>query len=206
MKILKLLSFILVLSMMTSMFFACDTGDAEDDIDIPERELHTVTVAFQIKDQTGKTVIDVPEYTYKGHAEPTILNVLDTYLSVVADWTCKIDKYNTITQIGGMKANKNNADYWGFVTNVTGELTEELTSKRNGDADKNIAPQELSSEEIKGCFQVKTTVDKNGNETVVPAVGLSLEQIKKSQSDGAMKDAFLVDGAQFTVILFVSED
>jgi len=206
MKILKLLSLILVLSMVTSMFFACDTADTDDDIDIPERELHTVTVSFQIKDQTGKTVIDVPEYTYKGHAEPTILNVLDTYLSVVADWTCKIDKYNTITQIGGMKANKNNGDYWGYVTNVTGELTEELTNKRNGNADKNIAPQELSSEEIKSCFQVKKTVDKNGNETVTQAVGLSLEQIKKGKSDGAMKDAFLVDGAQFTVILFVSED
>ena len=116
MKILKILSFVLVLSMITCVFFSCDAGNAGDaDVAIPERDLYTVTVSFQIKDSTGKTVIEAIDYTYKGHAEPTILNVLDTYLAVEEDWVCKIDKNNTITQIGGMKANKNNGDYWGYV-------------------------------------------------------------------------------------------
>ena len=34
---------------------------------------------------------------------------------MVADYVCKVDKTNSITQIGGMKANKNNGEYWGFV-------------------------------------------------------------------------------------------
>ena len=197
MKILKILSFVLVLSMITCVFFSCDAGNAGDaDVAIPERDLYTVTVSFQIKDSTGKTVIEAIDYTYKGHAEPTILNVLDTYLAVEEDWVCKIDKNNTITQIGGMKANKNNGDYWGYVSNVKGELTDELKAKRNGDEEKNVAPEALTVEEIASCYTIKD----------MQAIGLSLEQIKKNQSEGALKDAFLLDGAQFTVILFVSED
>ena len=195
MKIIKLLSFVLVLSMISCVFLACDgSGSGSSDIEVPERELYTVTVSFQIKDPTGKTQVEAINYTYRGHAEPTILNILDTYLSVEAGWVCKIDKTNTITQIGGMKANKNNGDYWGFVSNVSGQLTEELKTKRAGDDGK--APESLTAEEIASCFTLK---DKE-------AINLSLEQIKKSLSDGAMKDAFLIDGAEFTVILFKSED
>ncbi|MBR3879448.1 MAG: hypothetical protein IKJ24_04915 [Clostridia bacterium] len=197
MKIVKILSFVLVLSMITCVFFSCDAGGAGDaDVAIPERDLYKVTVSFQIKDSTGKTVIEAIDYTYKGHAEPTILNVLDTYLAVEEDWVCKIDKNNTITQIGGMKANKNNGDYWGYVSNVKGELTDELKSKRNGDEEKNVSPEALTVEEINSCFTIKD----------MQAIGLGLEQIKKNQSEGALKDAFLIDGAEFTVILFVSED
>ncbi len=196
MKILKLLSLVLLLSMITCVFFSCDADNSDADIDIPERDIYTVKVSFQIKDPTGKTVIEAIDYTYKGHAEPTILNVLDTYLAVEADWVCKIDKTNTITQIGGMKANKNNGDVWGYVSNVSGQLTDELKSKRNGDEEKKIAPEALTAEEIASCFKLKET----------PAIGLSLEQIKKSQGEGSLRDAFLIDGAQFTVILFVSED
>ena len=196
MKIIKLLSFILVLSMLSCMFFACDSGSGASDLSVPERHLYEVTVSFQIKDPTGKTQIEAIDYTYRGHAEPTILNVLDTYLSVEAGWVCKIDKTNTITQIGGMKANKNNGDYWGFVSNVSGQLTDELKSKRAGNEEKSVAPKALTVEEIASCFKLKDT----------SAINLNLEQIKKSLSDGSMKDAFLVDGAEFTVILFKSED
>ncbi len=197
MKILKLLSFVLVLSMITCVFFSCDGAGAGDaDVVIPERDIYTVTVSFQIKDATGKTQIEAIDYTYKGHAEPTILNILDTYLSVEADWVCKIDKTNSISQIGGMKANKNNGDYWGFVSNVSGQLTDTLKEKRNGDEDKKVAPQALTAEEIASCFTIKDTA----------AINLSVEQIKKSLGDGALKDAFLVDGAQFTVMLIKSSE
>ena len=197
MKILRLLSLVLVLSMITCVLFSCDSGSSGDvDIAIPERDIYTVTVSFQIKDSTGKTQVEAIDYTYKGHAEPTILNILDTYLSVEADWVCKIDKTNTITQIGGMKANKNNGDYWGYVSNVSGNLTEELKAKRSGNEDKKVAPEALTAEEIASCFSLKDT----------SAINLNLEQIKKGLGDGALKDAFLIDGAQFTVILITSED
>ena len=197
MKILRLVSLVLVLSMITCVFFSCDSGSSGDvDIAIPERDIYTVTVSFQIKDSTGKTQVEAIDYTYKGHAEPTILNILDTYLSVEADWVCKIDKTITITQIGGMKANKNNGDYWGYVSNVSGNLTEELKGKRSGDEDKKVAPEALTAEEIASCFSLKDST----------AINLNLEQIKKGLGDGALKDAFLIDGAQFTVILITSED
>ena len=197
MKILRLLSLVLVLSMITCVLFSCDSGSSGDvDIAIPERDIYTVTVSFQIKDSTGKTQVEAIDYAYKGHAEPTILNILDTYLSVEADWVCKIDKTNTITQIGGMKANKNNGDYWGYVSNVSGNLTDELKAKRSGNEDKKVAPEALTAEEIASCFSLKDT----------SAINLNLEQIKKGLGDGALKDAFLIDGAQFTVILITSED
>ena len=117
MKFVKILSVILVLAMLCCAFIACDSeGKGDDvDIDLPERNFYDIKVSFQIKDATGKTQIEAIDYNYKGHAEPTMLNILQTYLSVVEDWTCKIDKTNSITQIGGMKANKNNGEYWGFV-------------------------------------------------------------------------------------------
>lgn len=117
MKFIKILSVILVVTLICCAFIACEKeGDGDDiDIDLPERDFYNITVSFQIKDATGKTQIEAIDYNYKGHSEPTMLNILNTYLSVVEDWTCKIDKTNSITQIGGMKANKNNGEYWGFV-------------------------------------------------------------------------------------------
>ena len=128
MKFAKILSVVMVLALLCCTFIACDdSGDGEDiDIDLPEREFYNITVSFQIKDATGKTQIEAIDYNYKGHAEPTILNILETYLSVVQDWTCKIDKTNSITQIGGMKANKNDGEYWGFVNGAINLSKEDI--------------------------------------------------------------------------------
>ncbi len=115
MKTVKIISIFLILAMLSCTFIACESGD-DMDINLPEQDsFYELTVSFQIKDSTGKTQIEARDYVYKSHAEPTVLNIVDTYLAVVQDWTCKIDKNNTITQIGGMKINKSNGDYWGFV-------------------------------------------------------------------------------------------
>ena len=116
-KLIRILAAIMAITALSCMFVACDNKDEDEDIELPERKLFEVTVSFQIKGADGVTVLEETDYTYKGHSEPTILNVVKNYLSVVADWTCKIDKNNTITQIGGMKAN-NKDNYFGFVTNV----------------------------------------------------------------------------------------
>lgn len=172
MRIVKILSLALVICLLSCTFIACDEGGNNgSDYQLPEREFYDIHVSFQIKDSTGKTVIEAQNYNYKSHAEPTILNVVDTYLSVVEDWTCKIDKTNTITQIGGMKANKNNGDYWGFVTNA-------VTNSSTGD----VTLSDMS------------------------ALNLSVEQINKYKSDGKMSATLLTEGAEFTVMLFVSED
>ncbi len=115
MKNVKIISAFLILAMIGCIFIACDSGD-DVEVNLPQQEnFYELTVSFQIKDSTGKTQVEAKDYVYKSHAEPTVLNIVDTYLAVVQDWTCKIDKNNTITQIGGMKINKSNGDYWGFV-------------------------------------------------------------------------------------------
>ncbi|MBE6584186.1 MAG: hypothetical protein E7649_04270 [Ruminococcaceae bacterium] len=186
MKTMKIVSLLLVIATLCCTFISCDTEEVGN-TDLPEREFYTVTVSFQIKSADYKTQIDVKDYTYKGHAKPTILTVLNSYLSIVEEWTCKIDKENTLTQIGGMKANKKNGDYWGFVTNV----------------------ENVYEENDKG----DTVMDENGNPVIkeiklkdMSAIDLSREQIKKYESDEKMGNIVLMDGAEFTVILFKSEE
>ena len=158
MRLAKILSLVLVMAMLCCSFIACEGGsEGEDlDIDLPERDFYTVTVSFQIKDPTGKTVIEALDYKYKGHDEPTIINVVETYLNVVADWTCKIDKTNTLMQIGGMKANKNNGEYWGFVM-----------CKRDADGNIKSGALNLSLEQIKKNLndgKMGDTLVQNGDE------------------------------------------
>lgn len=118
MKITKLLSVFLAISMLACMFVACDMGGSlsdEDAPDLPDRDFYDITVSFQIKNAAGETYLNAENYNYKSHAEPTILNIVDHYLAVVAEYTCKIDDQGTLIQIGGMKADKNKGDFWGFV-------------------------------------------------------------------------------------------
>ena len=119
-KLIRFLAAIMAFAALSCMFVACDNKDEDEDIDLPERELFEVTVSFQIKGADGITVLEETDYTYKGHSEPTIVNVVNNYLSVVAGWVCKVDKNNTITKIGGMNAN-NKDNYFGFVTNVVAD-------------------------------------------------------------------------------------
>lgn len=168
-QLIKILAAIMAITAIACLFVACDNDDTDEIIELPERELYTVTVSFQIKNSAGETVIEAIDYTYKSHSEPTILNVVNNYLSVVADWTCKIDKNNTITQIGGMKASK--GDYWGFVTNVVVNENDNSVSLKDSSA-----------------------------------INLSMDQINKYKSGGKMSDTPVIDGAEFTIILFVSED
>lgn len=114
MKTVRIITLVLALAMMCCMFVSCNNEDAGDVV-LPEREFYEVKASFQIKSADGKTQIEANDYIYKGHAEPTMLNVINSYLTIVEEWTCKIDKTNTLVQIGGMKASKKDGEYWGFV-------------------------------------------------------------------------------------------
>ena len=181
MKFVKGFSLVLALLFVCSAFFACDSSSKENNANLPEREFYEVTVSFQIKDSSGKTIIDAKDYVYKGHPEPTILNVLDSYLAVVKNWVCKIkvdEERGTkqITQIGGMKVDAKNGEYWGIVTNVVNKQNEDGT---------------------------QSATVKEG----VSALNLSLEDINKLMNeDTSMDKVLLTDGAEFTVIQVVSED
>ena len=177
MNFAKKIALILVVLLLSCSIVACgDTTSNGTEVSLPDRPFYDITVSFQIKDATGKTVIDASNYNYKSHAEPTVLNVLDTYLTVVEDWVCKIKVDSergtkTVTQIGGMKADTRNGEYWGFVTNAS-------TDPKTGE----VTLKDMS------------------------AINLSMDQIKKDQSSEAMYKSMLITGAEFTVILFASED
>ena len=114
MKATRLLSLILALATVFCCFVACNQGDISD-IELPERPFYDITVSFQIKDSTGRTIIDAVDYNYKGHEDPTILNIISDYLVIVADYKCTIDKNNTLVQVGGIKANVSKNEYWAFM-------------------------------------------------------------------------------------------
>lgn len=125
MRKIRFISVLLALMMLCCSFISCDQGQTEE-VTLAEREFYDITVSFQIKDVTGQTKINAKDYNYKSHAKPTIINIVDTYLSVVENWTCKVDKTNTLTQVGGMKANAKNGEFWGFVmpkTDANGNVT-----------------------------------------------------------------------------------
>ena len=142
MKATRLLSLILVFATICCCFVACNQGDISN-IELPERPFYDMTVSFQIKDSTGKTIIDAVDYNYKGHEDPTILNIISDYLVIVADYKCTVDKNNTLIQVGGLKANVSKGDYWAFMMG-TGKDVQAIL----GSADlqkKNFIDQKMSN-------------------------------------------------------------
>ena len=88
-----------------------------------------MTVSFQIKNASGKTIIDAVDYNYKGHEDPTILNIISDYLVIVADYKCTIDKNNTLVQVGGLKASVSKGEYWAFMLGTNLDVQEILADK-----------------------------------------------------------------------------
>ena len=114
MKATKILSLFLILSTLCCMFVSCHQND--DNVKLPERDFYDQTVSFQIKDASGKTIVEATNYNYKGHEEPTILNIISDYLYIVVEYKCTIDKNNTLVQVGNVKARS--GDYWGFMMGI----------------------------------------------------------------------------------------
>jgi len=116
MKTVRLVSVILMLAMLCCSIIACDSGDKE--VELPERPFYDMKVSFQIKNDSGKTIVDAENYNYKGHEDPTILNIVTDYLAIEADFKYTVDENNIITKIGGTKAGKN--EYWSFTMKGVG--------------------------------------------------------------------------------------
>ncbi|MBQ8408726.1 MAG: hypothetical protein IJY39_07660 [Clostridia bacterium] len=128
MKSVKLISVILILATLCCTFIACDQGST-DDIELPARPFYDITVSFQIKDSNGRTIIDAVDYNYKGHEDPTILNIISDYLVIVADYKCTIDKNNTLVQVGGLKASVSKGEYWAFMKGTDVDVQTILADK-----------------------------------------------------------------------------
>ncbi|MBE6684517.1 MAG: hypothetical protein E7592_02555 [Ruminococcaceae bacterium] len=110
MKTVRIVSVILILAMLCCSFIACST--TEENVELPERPFHNIKVSFQIKSDSGKTIVNAENYNYKGHEDPTILNIITDYLAIEANFKYTVDENNIITKIGSTKAGKN--EYWSF--------------------------------------------------------------------------------------------
>ncbi len=116
MRTVRIISVILALATLCCCFIACDQEGGN--VSLPEREFYDIKVSFQIKDANGKTFIEAIDYNYKGHETPTILNIISDYLYIEAEYVCKIDSTNTLTQIGSFRASKKNGEYWAFAEGI----------------------------------------------------------------------------------------
>ena len=70
-----------------------------------------------IADKDGKVLYNVTDFEYKSIKEPTVLNVIDYYLSVHEGVKCVIED-DTLVQIGtsnALKANITKGEYWAFM-------------------------------------------------------------------------------------------
>lgn len=128
MKAIRFVSVIIALATLCCSFIACDQGSISD-IVLPERPFYDMTVSFQIKNAEGRTIIDAVDYNYKGHEDPTILNIISDYLVIVADYKCTVDKNNTLIQVGGVKASSKNGEYWAFMMGTGMDIQAILADK-----------------------------------------------------------------------------
>lgn len=116
MKTIRLVSVILVLAMLCCSFIACST--TEEEVELPERPFYDIKVSFQIKNASGKNIVEVENYNYKGHEDPTILNIVTDYLAIEANFKYTVDENNILTKIGSTKAGKN--ERWSFTMEGVG--------------------------------------------------------------------------------------
>ena len=128
MKLIRIVSFIMIIALLSCTFISCSNG-AEDEVPLPERDFYDMTVSFQIKNSSGKTIVEAVDYNYKGHEAPTILNIISDYLYIVAEYRCTIDKNNTLVQVGGTKASVSKGEYWAFMMGTGHDVQAILADK-----------------------------------------------------------------------------
>ena len=116
MKILRLIALALAIVVLGSFFVACDQDDVN--VEVPNVTIYQVNnLSFKIADKDGKPIYDVTDFEYKSIKEPTILNIVDYYLTVYVGTKCVIED-DTLVQIGSsnaLKANITKGEYWAFM-------------------------------------------------------------------------------------------
>lgn len=138
MRSIRIVSVILILAALCCSFISCGIGD--EDIVLPTRDFYDMTVSFQIMDGNGRKLFDAKDYNYKGHEEPTILNIISDYLTIVEESRCTIDKNNTLQQIGGVKAKS--GQYWAFMEGIDQDVQAIL--QNSGLQSKHLIDQKMS--------------------------------------------------------------
>lgn len=123
MKALRLIALALAIVILGSFFVACD--QTEIDVELPEITHHRIkNLSFKIADKDGKPLYSVTDFEYKSIKEPTVLNVVEYYLTVEEGIKCVIED-DTLVQIGSsnaLKANINKGEYWAFMLGVDHDI------------------------------------------------------------------------------------
>ncbi len=127
MKFIRIISVILIATALCCSFISCNNG-AGKMAELPERPFYDMTVSFQIKNSEGKTIVEAVDYNYKGHEDPTILNIITDYLYIIEEFRYTIDKNNVLQQVGGTKARS--GDYWGFMDGIDHDVQAILANSR----------------------------------------------------------------------------
>ena len=128
MKTIRIVAVVLACVLLSCAFISCDDVDLES-IVMPDQDFYDMTVSFQIFDGKGELIADAVDYNYKGHEDPTILNIISDYLVIVADYKCTIDKNNTLVAVGGTKASVSKGEYWAFMLGTGHDVQAILADK-----------------------------------------------------------------------------
>ncbi len=100
-------------------FFIGSSGGSGMDVELPETTHYRVkNISFKIADENGKVKYEAVDFEYKSIKEPTVLNIVDYYLTVEEGVKCVIED-DTLVQIGtgnSLKATMSKGEYWAYMS------------------------------------------------------------------------------------------
>ena len=148
MKIIKILSLVLSILLLGSMFIGCEK-ETTAATELPKDDYYnswdenTVTVSFRIqfedsvKDDKGnpitvtKVLMEAVDYEYKSHKAPTILNIITNYMAVEEGFNYKVDN-GILKKIGKYPNNKSQKGmYWAFAAGIGDEMGQKIDESMN---------------------------------------------------------------------------
>ena len=129
MKATRILSFFMVMLIMCSCFSFVSCSEEEVDANIPETPVYEATVSFEIRDIDGRELYSAVNYHYKWIKEPTILNIIELYLSAEEGVICRIDaKTNKLSKIGNKGGKK--GEYWAYMNGTHANIKDIINDKK----------------------------------------------------------------------------
>ena len=129
MKVTRILSFFMVMLIMCSCFSFVSCSEEEVDANIPETPVYEATVSFEIRDKDGKLLYSADNYNYKWIKEPTILNIVELYLSAEEGVVCRVDtKTNKLSKIGNKGGKK--GEYWAYMEGTHENIKDIINDKK----------------------------------------------------------------------------
>ncbi len=112
MKFTKILATILCIAMLACVLVSCSGGNTEEVTSFEKPK--ELTISFKIKGLNGNILYEENEYViryYPEHGDPTILSVIDDYITIDCEEKFE-SKGNNIISIGNVSESENT--YWVY--------------------------------------------------------------------------------------------